>query len=55
MPDIKVVIIGFSLLIIALDKIVPKDNPSYKVITYVVRGIMLVILGVYIYNNIIKN
>ena len=41
MPDIKVVIIGFSLLIIALDKIVPKDNPSYKVITYVVRGIML--------------
>ena len=30
MPDIKVVIIGFSLLIIALDRIVPKDNPSYK-------------------------
>lgn len=55
MPDIKVVIIGFSLLIIALDKIVPKDNPSYKVITYVVRGIMLVLFGTYIYIKFLKN
>lgn len=55
MPDIKVMIIGFSLLIIALDRIVPKDNPSYKVITYVVRGIMLVLFGIYIYIKFLKN
>ena len=54
MPDIKVVIIGFSLLIIALDRIVPKDNPSYKVITYVVRGIMLVLFGTSRQVSIIK-
>ena len=55
MPDIKVVILACSILIIAVNKLVPQDHPSYKVITYVVRGIILVLFAIFIYSRFLKN
>ena len=55
MPDIKVVILACSILIIAVNKLVPQVHPSYKVITYVVRGIILVLFAIFIYSRFLKN
>ena len=55
MQDIKLVILACSILIIAVNKFVSQDNPYYKLINYVVRGIILVLSAILIYNRFLNN
>ena len=55
MPDIKLVILVYSILIIAVNKLVSQDNPYYKIINYVVRGIIVVLSAILICSRFLNN
>lgn len=51
MIDIKLIVIICSILVVAANKLIPKEHRLYKVANYVIRGVILVLIGIYLYNR----
>lgn len=49
--DIKLIVIACSILAIATDRLIPKEHSLYKVVNYAVRGVILILIGIYLYSK----